>query len=110
MNASGTVESGSAFNWIYLFQSGRLDPVTGDYRFGARMYDPTLGRWTTMDPKGFGAGDTDLYRFAGNAPEGEVDPTGLEGSNDQSVFNVSPGGAATLIDTYAGSVLNLSQA
>ena len=26
----------------------------------------TTGRWSTVDPKGFEAGDPDLYRFVGN--------------------------------------------
>lgn len=30
-------------------------------RFGARDYDPTIGRWTTKYPIGFPGGDTNLY-------------------------------------------------
>lgn len=32
------------------FAGGLYDPDTGLYRFGARDYDPTTGRWTAKDP------------------------------------------------------------
>jgi RHS repeat-associated protein len=79
LNADGSVKSGgTAYNWIYLFQGGRLDTITGDYIFQMRNYDPVLGRWTSMDPTGFGAGDADLYRTEGNDLVGLLDPSGLE--------------------------------
>src|SRR5262249_43468965 len=42
----------------------------------ARFYDPGAGRWTSQDPEGFAAGDSDLYRYAGNAPTHATDPSG----------------------------------
>ncbi len=42
------------------------------------MFDPTIGRWQTKDPKSFDAGDTNLYRFVGNHPSYATDPSGLE--------------------------------
>jgi uncharacterized protein RhaS with RHS repeats len=41
------------------------------------MYSPTQGRFTTIDPTGFQAGDVNLYRFVGNDPTNRVDPSGL---------------------------------
>ena len=41
------------------------------------MYEPTTGRWSTVDPKGFAAGDADLFRFVGNDPTNFIDPSGL---------------------------------
>lgn len=41
------------------------------------MYDSTTGRWTTVDPIGFRAGDLNLYRYVGNDPTNATDPTGL---------------------------------
>jgi pimeloyl-ACP methyl ester carboxylesterase len=43
------------------------------------MYDPILGRWLEQDPIGLDAGDVNLYRFVGNNPIDEVDPSGLFG-------------------------------
>ena len=48
------------------------------YRFGARDYDPTIGRWTTKDPIGFAGGDTNLYAYVGGNPMSYTDPTGLK--------------------------------
>ena len=42
------------------------------------MFDSTIGRWQSKDPKSFDAGDTNLYRFVGNHPSYATDPSGLE--------------------------------
>jgi RHS repeat-associated protein len=34
----------------YTFKAGIQDRVTGWVKFGARWYDPTLGRWTSRTP------------------------------------------------------------
>jgi len=41
------------------------------------MYDATVGRWLSEDPIGFAGQDTNLWRYAANAPTTQVDPTGL---------------------------------
>jgi RHS repeat-associated protein len=58
------------------FAGGLYDPDTGLTRFGARDYDAATGRWTSKDPLGFNAGDTNLYRYVGNDPVNWIDPTG----------------------------------
>lgn len=40
------------------------------------MYDSTIGRWTSEDPIGFAAADTNLYRYVFNNPTNLTDPTG----------------------------------
>ncbi len=42
-------------------------------------FSPNLGRWMEVDPKGFDAGDSNLYRDVGNNPTNKIDPSGLEG-------------------------------
>lgn len=42
------------------------------------MFSPNLGRFLQNDPKGFNAGDTNLYRYVGNNPANMLDPHGLE--------------------------------
>ncbi len=34
----------------YYYPFGKRIPVTGPVAFGARMYDPTIARWTAADP------------------------------------------------------------
>jgi RHS repeat-associated protein len=68
--------SGSQFAWLYLHQGGRFDSVSGLYHFRHRDYSPTLGRWISLDPIRYEAGDVNLYRFVFNAPTVFTDPSG----------------------------------
>jgi RHS repeat-associated protein len=61
-----------------LFSGGLYDFDTKLTRFGARDYDPTIGRWTTKDPIGFAGGDTNLYAYVGGNPMSYNDPSGLK--------------------------------
>ena len=54
------------------------DQLTGLYYDNARWYDPVAGRFVSQDPTGFAAGDSDLYRYVGNEPTDDTDPTGLD--------------------------------
>ncbi len=58
------------------YAGGLYDPLTGLVRFGARDYDPELGRWTTKDPIGFDGG-WNWYEYAASAPYDLVDVSGL---------------------------------
>jgi RHS repeat-associated protein len=61
-------------------RTGRCDRVIEDtklVRFGARDYDPGMGRWTNKDPIGFAGGDTNIYAYVGNDPVNLVDLSGL---------------------------------
>jgi RHS repeat-associated protein len=58
------------------FAGGLYDPDTGLVRFGARDYDPEVGRWTAKDPLLFEGDDTNLYAYALGDPVNRVDPTG----------------------------------
>ncbi len=59
------------------YAGGLYDSDTKLIRFGARDYDPTIGRWTTKDPIGFAGGDTNLYAYVGGNPMSYYDPLGL---------------------------------
>ncbi|MDW8244935.1 MAG: RHS repeat-associated core domain-containing protein, partial [Thermogemmata sp.] len=62
---------------VLLFTSRELDIETGLYYHRARYLDPTTGRWTSLDPIGFAAGDANLYRYLSNRPTHATDPSGL---------------------------------
>jgi RHS repeat-associated protein len=60
------------------FAGGLYDMDTKLVRFGARDYDPAVGRWTTKDPTGFEGLDSNLFAYAGSDPINFIDPTGLD--------------------------------
>ena len=76
----------------FLFAGMEYDSVTGLYYDHARYYDAAIGRFVSQDPKGFAAGDTDLYRYVRNEPTFNADPTGEQppgGLLDQIAAQVS---------------------
>lgn len=58
------------------YTGGLRDPATELVRFGARDYDPSVGRWTCKDPIGFGGGGENLYGYVANSPANGIDPDG----------------------------------
>ena len=60
------------------FAGGLYDNVTKLYRFGARDYDPEIGRWLSKDPIRFKGGDTNLYGYTFQDPVNLKDPSGLD--------------------------------
>ena len=77
-NAFGKVitETSTANTPLTKYTGRYRDPLTGDQFHRARWYD-TDGIWLRRDPKGFEAGDTNLYRYVGNSPTNATDPSGL---------------------------------
>ena len=71
------VDSNSSLSVPFGFAGGLHDRATGLVRFGARDYDPAIGRWTAKDPIDFAGGDANLYGYVGGDPVNWVDPGGL---------------------------------
>ena len=59
------------------FAGGLYDQHTKLVRFGARDYDPEIGRWTIRDPIMFEGGTTNVYAYASNDPVNWHDSNGL---------------------------------
>ena len=59
------------------YAGGLYDDATGMVRFGARDFDPRVGRWMTKDPLGFGGGGSNMYEYVHGAPISSGDPSGL---------------------------------
>jgi RHS repeat-associated protein len=58
------------------FAGGLYDGATGLVRFGAREFDPSIGRWISNDPIRFEGGDANLYAYSVNDPVNRLDPSG----------------------------------
>lgn len=58
------------------FAGGLYDTDTKLVQFGARGYDPSIGRWLSKDPIGFGGG-SNFYTYVSGDPINFIDPTGL---------------------------------
>jgi RHS repeat-associated protein len=72
------VVTGTGLDLIpFGFAGGLYDPQTSLVRFGARDYDPEVGRWLSNDPILFDGGQANLYAYVGNDPVNRIDPIGL---------------------------------
>jgi RHS repeat-associated protein len=70
-----TADSSAGFQ-VFGFAGGIYDSDTGLVRFGARDYDPVVGRWTAKDPIRFDGGQANLYVYVLNDPVNFADPSG----------------------------------
>src|SRR5262245_46132864 len=74
--AFGTRPS-TLYAWDRLHQGLEYVSEIGLYADRARWLSPTLGRFTSVDPLGFGGGDANFYGYVGNGPNERLDPSGL---------------------------------
>jgi RHS repeat-associated protein len=69
-------ETNPSVKFRYGYTGREQDGETGLDYYRARYYDAGNGRFISVDPMGFGAGDTNLYRYVGNSSTLYTDPTG----------------------------------
>ena len=90
----------------HRFAGGLYDNATGLYRFGARDYDPQIGRWLAKDPISFAGGDTNLYGYVGQDPINFADPSGRSAIfvwNGAAIAAGAAGGAAAHVISYVAN-------
>jgi RHS repeat-associated protein len=58
------------------FAGGLYDTDLKLIHFGARDYDPSVGRWLSKDPAGFFASTTNLYEYSKSDPVNYIDRNG----------------------------------
>jgi RHS repeat-associated protein len=71
------------------------------YEYRARAYNPLLGRFMSEDPKGFAAGDYNLFRYCHNDPEDMTDPMGLLGDPNRTGFSPLDNASVAGAEEYA---------
>lgn len=83
-----------------------IDKATGQQNNLNRWYDPIIAGWFSQDPKGFAAGQTNLYVYCGNSATNATDPSGLQVYKEEKVVTrIVPTGAQpvlynTTVDSY----------
>ncbi len=71
-------QTDAAVDFLFGYAGRPWDAQTGLYDNRARWYDPAVGRFLSEDPSGFAGGqDLNLYRYVGNNPWTNTDPSGL---------------------------------
>jgi RHS repeat-associated protein len=87
----------------FKYAGREWDANLGLYYYRARWYAPTAGRFLSEDPAGFGAGDANLYRYAGNDPTGFADPSGLAAGPPGIYWREASPGQSKIIAAAGGS-------
>jgi len=83
------------------FAGGIYDPDTKLVRFGARDYDPEVGRWTAKDPIRFAGGDANLYGYVVGDPVNAGDSLGLDSYLVSRVTDITSLASHTFVVTNA---------
>jgi RHS repeat-associated protein len=102
-----TASSGSLVN-PFQYTGRDSDSDTGLYYYRARYYDPSVGRFITEDPIGFGGG-VNFYSYVLNNSLNWIDPFGLDTTviivYDKSLGVTYGSHAALLIDNGGHPIL-----
>ena len=93
-------ETGTSDN-TRKFTGKEFDADSNLYYYGARYYDPYIGRFTQRDPIGDGI---NWYAYVANNPLAFVDPTGLELHFVASAYSIKH--VSDLDDFYLGELTN----
>jgi RHS repeat-associated protein len=95
-------DSNSAFDFPIGFAGGINDPTSGLVRFGARDYDPRIGRWTAKDPMLFISGELNLYTYVLNNPVSLADSSGM-------AWSFYPASVGAILGAIAGFTSEIPQ-
>jgi RHS repeat-associated protein len=87
------------------FAGGLYDQDTKLVRFGARDYNPSIGRWTAKDPVLFYGHDANLYGYVLNDPVNTNDLTGLGAGDELGESIIQLAAAQGILEIGAANVI-----
>ena len=98
----------------YKYNGKELDTMHGldTYDYGARQYDPILGRWDRVDPLCEKYYDVSPYAYCANNPVRYIDPDGMiiriyEGDKEEVYSLYEIGGSYGGKDVFTQTCFNL---
>ncbi len=82
MEMEGPWQAATAPRADYLYNGKELEEDLGLnwYAYGFRYYDPSIGRFTGVDPIGEQFAELSVYNYASNNPISKIDLHGLQGA------------------------------
>ena len=99
--------SGSTYDSDYKFNAKPLDTESGFYNYGARMYDPALGIWLSVDPLSEKYPSLSPFSYCAGNPVNLYDPDGrdiwLVANSSGKQQNIQKGNAVEIINRLASS-------
>ena len=108
-DAFGSLADDSELKGRFGFTGRDSDSATDLYFYRARYYDVSIGRFVSEDPIRFGGFDSQLTRYAQNAPPIFSDPFGLVAALEVGVFESNFSSySAGLIGGFASSFFSVT--